>query len=96
MAKDYSQVNFRIPTKLKEQIEQSALENERSITAELVARLEQSFDEPMKFNPNDAEAVTKLVAKSMQELLLALSNQGVDGEQILGALREISGNKKAP
>jgi len=96
MAKDYSQVNFRIPTKLKEQIEKSALENERSITAELVARLEKSFDEPMKFNPSDAEAVTKLVAKSMQELLLALSNQGVDGDQILSALREVSGSKKAP
>ena len=96
MAREYSQVNFRIPTKLKEKIEESASTNERSITAELVARLEQSFDEPMKFNPSDAEAVTKLVAKSMQELLLALSNQGVDGEQILSALREISGNKKAP
>lgn len=45
MAKDYSQVNFRIPTKLKEQIEQSAVTNERSLTAEIVARLEQSFTE---------------------------------------------------
>ncbi|WP_180004068.1 MULTISPECIES: Arc family DNA-binding protein [unclassified Acinetobacter] len=44
MAKDYTQVNFRIPTKLKEQIEKSANNNERSITAELVARLEQSFE----------------------------------------------------
>lgn len=43
MTKDYSQVNFRIPTKLKERIEDSALLNERSITAELVFRLEQSF-----------------------------------------------------
>jgi len=45
MAKDYSQVNFRIPTKLKEDIEKAALENERSITSELVSRLEESFEE---------------------------------------------------
>ena len=44
MAREYSQVNFRIPTKLKEKIEESASTNERSITAELVARLEKSFE----------------------------------------------------
>lgn len=44
MAKDYTQVNFRIPTKLKEEIEKAAQENERSITAEIVHRLEQSFE----------------------------------------------------
>lgn len=44
MAKDYTQVNFRIPTALKEKIEQSALENECSITAEIVSRLEKSFE----------------------------------------------------
>lgn len=43
MAQDYSQVNFRIPTKLKEDIEKASLTNNRSITAELVSRLEESF-----------------------------------------------------
>lgn len=43
MAQDYSQVNFRIPTKLKEKIESSAIENNRSITSELVSRLEDSY-----------------------------------------------------
>lgn len=45
MAKDYSQVNFRIPTQLKEKVEASASENEQSITAELVSRLEKSFEQ---------------------------------------------------
>ena len=45
MAQDYTQVNFRIPTSLKEKIESSALENNRSITSELVSRLEQSFEQ---------------------------------------------------
>lgn len=48
MAKDYTQVNFRIPTKLKEEIEKAAQENERSITAEIVHRLEQSFEPEVK------------------------------------------------
>ena len=48
MAKDYTQVNFRIPTKLKEEIEKAAQESERSITAEIVHRLEQSFEPEVK------------------------------------------------
>ena len=48
MAKDYTQVNFRIPTKLKEEIEKAAQENECSITAEIVHRLEQSFEPEVK------------------------------------------------
>lgn len=47
MAQDYSQVNFRIPTKLKEDIEKASIANNRSITAELVSRLEQSFESPV-------------------------------------------------
>lgn len=45
MAQDYLQVNFRIPTELKEQIEEAAKENNRSITSELVSRLERTFQE---------------------------------------------------
>ena len=91
-----TQYNLRWSDELKEKVAQSAKEHNRSMNADIVARLEKSFDEPMVFNPNDAEAITQLVAKSMQELLLALSNQGVGGDQILSALREVSGSKKAP
>lgn len=48
MAKDYTQVNFRIPTKLKEEIEKAAKDSERSITAEIVHRLEESFKPELK------------------------------------------------
>lgn len=50
MAQDYTQVNFRIPTTLKEKIESSAIENNRSITSELVARLEKSFEQEQPNN----------------------------------------------
>jgi hypothetical protein len=96
MAQEYSQVNFRIPSKLKEDIEKAAFANNRSITSELVSRLEESFDEPMAFDPTDAEMVTKLVAQSMQGLLVALKDRGVSSDLIFDALREVSGNKKAP
>lgn len=43
MARDDLQVNFRIPASLKERLEHAASENKRSITAELVHRLEASF-----------------------------------------------------
>lgn len=96
MAQEYSQVNFRIPSKLKEDIEKAAFANNRSITSELVSRLEESFDEPMAFDPTNAEMVTKLVAQSMQGLLVALRDRGVSSDLIFDALREVSGSKKAP
>lgn len=90
------QYKLRWSEELRDKVVESAKLHSRSINAEICTRLEKSFDEPMVFNPNDAEAITQLVAKSMQELLLALSNQGVGGDQILSALREVSGSKKAP
>jgi len=96
MARNDPQMNLRVPMELKERIEKAALDNGRTITAEAVYRLEQSFDEPMAFDPADAEMVTKLVAQSMQGLLVALRDRGVSSDLIFDALREVSGNKKAP
>lgn len=80
MTKDYSQVNFRIPTKLKERIEDSALLNERSITAELVFRLEQSFEQSQSDN-ND-----------MKEL----KHQMLQLQMMIDVLVKDTANKKAP
>ena len=91
---DHTIVRLRVPPELKKQIEVSAEKNNRSQSAEMVARLEQSFDEPMAFDPADAEVVTKLVAQSMQGLLVALRDRGVSSDLIFDALREVSGNKK--
>lgn len=43
MARNDPQMNLRVPMELKENIEKAALENGRTITAESVYRLEQSF-----------------------------------------------------
>lgn len=44
MARNDPQVNFRIPKILKEKLESSALKYNRTITAELVTRLNFSFE----------------------------------------------------
>lgn len=48
MARDDLHFRLRIPEELKSRIEKSAAENNRSMTAEIVSRLERSFDiEPL-------------------------------------------------
>ncbi len=89
-------VRLRVPPELRDKIAASSEQYNRSMNADMVARLEQSFDEPMAFDPADAEMVTKYVAKSMQGLLVALRDRGVSSDLIFDALREVSGNKKAP
>lgn len=69
MAQDYSQVNFRIPTKLKEKIEEASVANNRSITSELVSRLEKSFES--EISPSDSYEFSRLQdlhQKQMQEI----------------------------
>lgn len=43
MARNDPQVNLRLPADLKDQIEAASIENRRTITAEVVARLQDSF-----------------------------------------------------
>jgi hypothetical protein len=43
MARDEPQVNLRIPANLKDLLEEASAQNKRSLTAEVVARLEESF-----------------------------------------------------
>lgn len=43
MARTDPQINFRLPKQLKDKIEQSAKDNGRSVTQEVIARIEQSY-----------------------------------------------------
>lgn len=51
MARDDLQFRLRIPEALKAQIEKSAAENNRSMTAEIISRLERSYE----IDPNISE-----------------------------------------
>jgi hypothetical protein len=44
MARDDPQVNLRLPAALKERLDEASEQNKRSLTAEVVARLEESFE----------------------------------------------------
>ena len=69
MAQEYSQVNFRIPSKLKEDIEKAAFANNRSITSELVSRLEKSFeDERPPTQYVDISKALGLIFEEIQDL----------------------------
>ncbi|GKS85840.1 hypothetical protein AVMA1855_16830 [Acidovorax sp. SUPP1855] len=46
MARTDPQLNFRIPFELRDRLDEAATENNRSLTRELIARLEQSFQGP--------------------------------------------------
>ena len=45
MSRDDAQVNFRMPHKLKDKLAAAAKQNHRSLTAEIVDRLENSFEQ---------------------------------------------------
>lgn len=51
MARSDPQMNFRIPIELKEQLELAAKENNRSLTSELVNRLDESLNST-EYNSN--------------------------------------------
>lgn len=78
MAQEYSQVNFRIPSKLKEDIEKAAFANNRSITSELVTRLEESF----KRDAGSVADYEKTVQKMLFNVMANLHKEGVQIEVI--------------
>ncbi|MDY0207471.1 MAG: Arc family DNA-binding protein [Pseudomonas sp.] len=68
MSRANPQVNFRMPQELKDKLESAAIENRRSITAELVARLENSFCENSPHNNPEVELLHKLYNESSAKL----------------------------
>lgn len=88
MAQEYSQVNFRIPSKLKEDIEKAAFANNRSITSELVSRLEESF----KHDAGSIADYEKTVQKMLFNVMANLHKEGVQIEVIDEAMDKAINN----
>ncbi len=74
MARNDPQMNLRVPMELKEKIEKAALDNGRTITAEAVYRLEQSFENPAT-DPNDFQSLVKAVQENGRLLKEFAENQ---------------------
>ena len=51
MSRDDPQFNLRVPADLKGRLEQAAATSKRSMTAEVLARLEESFDRAQETAP---------------------------------------------
>lgn len=66
MARNDPQMNLRVPMELKENIEKAALDNGRTITAEAVFRLEQSFEQ--KFDSLESVPTEELMKELAKRL----------------------------
>ena len=88
-------LKVRVTAEFREKIATTAKENNRSMNAEIVARLEQSFDSPMVFDPQNANLITTIVAQSMQTLISELRSEGVENDKLAKAVNNVA-NKKAP
>lgn len=67
MARTDPQFNFRIPAALKEKLEESAKINGRSVTAEVITRLESTFHSVDRYE-NKEIALKEIIIESLDDL----------------------------
>lgn len=72
MSRTDPQFNLRIPAELKRRVEDAAQQNKRSATAEIIARLEESFSSDIHRIIRAVEPTTKGPAPELEELQLNL------------------------
>lgn len=96
---------LRIPSELKAKVQESAKEHNRSMNADIVARLEKSFEQPLsvELSPTQLEQITKAAGASYMAVIAkhleSLSED--EGNKILRnivkeAAEDFERNKKAP
>lgn len=88
------QYKLRWPEDLRDKVMNSAKEQNRSINAEIIARLEQSFEDSYRENFSDA-VIAELLESTVSKLLSSIKDQGVPDDKIHNALVDLA-NKKAP
>ncbi|MDH2019430.1 Arc family DNA-binding protein [Acinetobacter ursingii] len=80
MSREDPQLKIRLPQELKDKISESASNLGRSINADVVARLEQSFETPK--NENTDEVYELISEKFLLNLMRVLKEQGLDSNSI--------------
>lgn len=68
MARDDIQLNVRVPSELKQRLDESAEKNGRSITAEVVARLTRSFEDVEQLILNNRFRELSLIDQELEEV----------------------------
>lgn len=63
MSREDPQLKLRLPSELKDRITKAAAENGRSVNAEILSRLDRSFDDDSNFNElyDRVEVIEKMV-----------------------------------
>lgn len=74
MARTDPQINIRVPAELKKKLELLAVENSRSLNAEVVTRLEQSLCENTPTHQT-ATLEVEMDIKEIKEILKRLDNK---------------------
>ena len=88
------QYKLRWPEELRQKVAQSAKEHNRSMNADIVARLEESFRVKQGNYLND-DAVNDLLEAFTKKIFTALKSQGASRELMESTVNELK-NKKAP
>ena len=86
------QTNLKIPKSLKEKLKIAAKENHRSMTAELIARLQESFKAENTFISSIEKP--ELTEEMRRELLASMIAEMVE-ERLLKQMEEREKSKKA-
>ncbi|MDU4059453.1 MAG: Arc family DNA-binding protein [Pseudomonas oryzihabitans] len=86
MSREDAQFKLRLPAELKAKVEKSATENRRSLNAELVARLEESFARDTEVEPH---ALTFSISKEKLAQGDMRENELILGEATISAFREV-------
>lgn len=88
---DHTIVRLRVPPELKEKIEKAAEENNRSQSAEMVSRLEESFENNQS---SYIEAFTDAGVKILSHVMTSLKESGLSDDQIKRIFNDLKFNKK--
>jgi hypothetical protein len=83
MARNDPQVNLRLPAELKERIDAAAVGSNRSMNAEVVARLQASFETTSSGSEQLAEQMHSIIRNGMTELWQAKVAAGALGRHFI-------------
>lgn len=95
MAKDDVQTNIRLPAVLKDQLQDAAAASGRTFTAEMVHRLNSTFESPLQLllenRLRESAVISREIAMQVQRLdAMVRSNAPVEAlERVKGVLQEL-------
>ncbi|MDP3978329.1 MAG: Arc family DNA-binding protein [Pseudomonas sp.] len=98
MTKPDLQVNFRMPADLKARLENASKENHRSLTSEVVARLEASFAsdvQPAWAAPDLGDITTRPEPAELIQMMEAMQSSLMAIQKQIFSLREVVKDEKA-